>query len=100
RNCWWIAIARKETLGPRYFITHIVGSCFQIDTQLKLYSDTRKSLTTLARERSYARNSINILLERLRNLIFDDVGIGTRIRNLYCNKRVIYTWKLSNAQVA
>ena len=66
-------------MGTRNFVAYVVGRRFQVDRQFKLYRDTATSLTADAAQRTNAGNTVDILFERLRNLVHDYFGIGSRI---------------------
>ena len=58
---------------------NIVGGCFQIHRQLKLYRNTALSLLAGTRQGADTGNTVDVLFQRFRNLVFNDFRICSRI---------------------
>ena len=85
-----VTVAWQVTLRTRYLVAYVVGGCFQIHRQLKFYRNTALSLLAGTRQGTDTRNTVDVLLQRFRNLILNNFCIRSRITAGHGDNRVIH----------
>ena len=93
-----VAVTRQETLRTRHLVTHVICRSLQVHRELKLYGDTARTLRADTRQRTDTGDTVDVLLQRLGNLVFDNVGIGTRVGAVYRDYGVIDAGVLSHTE--
>ena len=85
-----VAVTRQVTLGTRHLVAHVVGRRLQIHRQLELHRNAAASLRTHTGQRTDAGNTIDILLQRLGNLVFYHIGIGPGVGTRHGDNGIVH----------
>ena len=93
-----VAVARQIALCTRHLVAHVVGSCFHIHRQFKFDGNTAATLATDTAQRTDTRYTVDILLQRLRDLVHDNLGIRSRIGYVDRDNGLVHTGELANPQ--
>ena len=98
RHSGRVAVARKEALGTRHLVAHVIGRRFEVYGEFKLYGDVTRALLAHTGERADTGDTVDILLQRLGNLVLYDIGIGTRIGARHRDNGVIHRGIFAHAK--
>ena len=93
-----VAVARQITLGTRYLVAHVVGCRFHIHRQFELDGDTAATLAADTAQGTDTRDTVDVLFQRLRDLVHDNLGVRSRIGHVYRDNGLVHTGELANPQ--
>jgi len=87
-----VAVTWQVTLGAGNFVADIVGRSFQVDRKFEFYRDAALTLLADTRQRADTRNTVDVLFQRLCNLVLNDIGIRSCVRTGNRYNRVVHRW--------
>ena len=94
-----VAVARQVALGARNLVANVVGGGFEVHREFELDGDAALALAADARQRADARDAVDVLFERLGDLVFDHVGVGARVGARDRDDRVVDAREFAHAEV-